>query len=306
MYARSFACFLAVLFSPVLMAAEAETDFRIEFALAAGGQTIDCQTPALSLGKTGVPSRLKDARFYLHDLRFLDARGQAVPARLEQNEWQYLDLALVDLENAQGQCAGNKSTHAVLTGKRQAGEVHGIQFTVGVPVSRLQAGTPVSLNHSNTEQIAAPLDIQAMAWNWQAGRKFMKIELAPEGGVQRANDNIKVWPVHLGSTGCVGNPASGEAVACSSPNRFAVRLVGFDPARDKVVLDLGELFAGSDPGRDEGGAAGCMSSPQDPECVAIFEHLGLRLLPSRPDAADAGQPMPGHVGSVFKSVPKQP
>lgn len=293
--------FSSLFLAAAAVAAAPQQDFEVRFALQAGEQAVDCQSPALPLGRTQVPSRLKDARFYVHDVRWIAADGKAFPAQLAQNEWQYLNLALLDLEDAQGLCAGNKGRHASITGKRPPGVYQALEFTVGVPVMAGEGARSVALNHSNTEQIAAPLDIQAMAWNWQAGRKFMKIEVAPEGGIQRANDTIKVWPVHLGSTGCVGNPANGESVECTSPNRFSVRLDGFDAGRDKVVLDIGALFAASDLGRDEGGAAGCMSSPQDPECAAIFEQLGLRLLPSGAGATDAGRALPGSGSRIFRA-----
>lgn len=271
-------------------AEESASKIGIDFALTAAGQPWTCSAPPVPLGRGQAPSRLRDARFYVHDIRLIRHDGASVALRLAQNEWQYLDVALIDLEDGQGGCVGNRGQHARVTGEVPAGDYRGLQFTVGVPVSSTTAdGRVVPLNHSNTEQIAAPLDIQAMAWNWQAGRKFMKVELLPEGGVARAEDTVKVWTVHLGSTGCVGNPANGEIVACSSPNRIVVRFDDFDPARQRVLFDLSALFEGSDVGRDQGGAAGCMSSPQDPECPAIFRQLGL---PLAVDGAPVAAPTP--------------
>jgi hypothetical protein len=42
-----------------------------------------------------------------------------------------------------------------------------------------------------------------------------------------------------------------------------------------VVLDLAVLFAATDLTRDQGGAVGCMSAPDDADCPALFERLGL-------------------------------
>lgn len=288
------------------MAGPVEQPIAIEFALVAGGLPLDCATPARPLGEAQTLVNLRDARFFIHDLTLITAAGSKVPVQLTQNEWQYLNLALVDLEDGSGHCGGNRASHAVVSGLAPAGDYQGVQFTVGVPVQGESEGRVLSLNHSSTEQVPPPLDIQAMAWNWQAGRKFMKIEVAPQGGVQRKNDVVKVWTVHLGSTGCVGNPATGEIVQCSSPNRFSVRLPNFDPRHQRVVLDLAELFAGSDLGRDEGGAAGCMSSPQDPECPAIFRQLGLQLQGTGPGPVAAGQPLPDFVPRVFRVEARQP
>ena len=278
-----FALWVSLVASSFAYASDTFKDFQLQFQLRNAGQVIDCQSSAFPLGKTGAMSRLKDARFYIHDIHFISPQGDRQKASLDQNEWQFLNLALVDLEDGQAECAGNKNMHPAITGKVAINQISAVEFTVGVPVFGFSNDKTVSMNHSSTEQTSAPLDIQAMAWNWQAGRKFMKIEVSPEGGVQRKNDTIKVWPVHLGSTGCTGNPANGEIVNCTSPNRFTVRLDHFDPVRDHVALDLAALFVDSDLRTDEGGAAGCMSSPQDPECPAIFKRLGLPLLKGETD-----------------------
>jgi hypothetical protein len=61
-----------------------------------------------------------------------------------------------------------------------------LSFVVGVPsLVRDKDGKDVVLNHSNFATAPAPLDLQSMSWNWQAGRKFIKIEVDPEGGVTR-------------------------------------------------------------------------------------------------------------------------
>ena len=47
------------------------------------------------------------------------------------------------------------------------------------------------------------------------------------------------------------------------------------PARQKVVLDVAQLWQGSDVSQDGGGAMGCMSGATDPECPAIFQALKI-------------------------------
>lgn len=279
---------------------------EVNFQLVAQDQPVTCNSGPFMLGSPPVPVRLRDARFYIHDLALIRDDGVPVPITLEQNEGQYLNLALVDLEDGKGSCTGgSRPIHASVSGQLPAGHYTGLSFTLGVPVSAMGPDwTPVALNHSNTEAMPPPLDSQAMGWNWQAGRKFMKIEVAPEGGVQRARDTARIWTLHLGSTGCSGNPAQGDGISCSAPNRVPVRLDRFDPARDIVALDLARLFGASDLAHDRGGAAGCMSSPQDPECANIFERLGLRLGPSRPGADDAGQPVaPTRIFRLLSDAP---
>ena len=68
------------------------------------------------------------------------------------------------------------------------------------------------------------------------------IEINPEGGVARPAPAAagKTFFVHIGSTGCTGNPVTGETVSCARPNRMDVEFATFDPARQKVVLDVAQ------------------------------------------------------------------
>ncbi|SFL89648.1 MbnP family copper-binding protein [Rugamonas rubra] len=255
-------------------------DVEIGFAMRAGESAVHCAGPAVRLGVAATPARLRDARLYVHNVRLLARDGAEAPLQLEQNEWQYLNVALLDFEDGAATCEGTAAVNTAVRGKVAAGDFVGLAFDLGVPVSAPgPAGAAVPLNHSNSETAPAPLDIAAMGWSWQAGRKFIKLELLPEGGVKRKNDTTKVWTIHLGSTACVGNPTDNDTVKCGNPNRRTVRFERFEQARDLVLLDLARLLEYSDIGRDEGGAAGCMSWPADPECGPVFRQLGLPLRP---------------------------
>lgn len=288
-----------ILLASALLAAistQAQADeVEIAFALQAGATPVSCSSPPTPLGKSATPARLRDARFYVQNPRLIRADGSESPLELVQNDWQSGAVALIDFEDASGGCDGNKDTNTHVIGKVAPGHYVGLAFEVGVPPE---------LNHSNPETAAAPLDVQSMAWNWQAGRKFMKVEVLPEGGIKRATDTTRIWTLHLGSTGCVGNPAKGDAVACSHPNRVPVRFKQFDPKRDTVVLDLQSLFANAELSKDRGGASGCMSALQDPECADLFPRLGLRLTDSAPGADNAGQPLGLDVPPMFRKAPR--
>lgn len=253
----------------------------IRFRLVAGAESVACRSAPQPLGRHQTPSRLRDARFYVQDVALVDEQGRPVPLVLDQNDWQVRNVALIDLEDGQGQCAGSAPVHSQVTGKVPPGRYQGLRLTVGVP-GPAPGETGPGLNHGSTETAPPPLDISAMAWNWQAGRKFMKVEISPEGGIKRHTDTVKVWTVHLGSTDCAGNPAAGDQVKCSRANRIPLAFAGFDPDKEAVALDLTALFAQVDVARDEGGAAGCMSAPQDPECPGIFRQLGLSLEDGEP------------------------
>lgn len=248
----------------------------IAFDLVANGHSARCGAPLGALGSDAKRATLRDARFYVQDVALVQADGRRIPIVLAPNDWQNDQVALLDFEDATGTCTGGTPpTNAVVTGKVPAGRYTGLTFTVGVPPS---------LNHTSTELEAAPLDIAAMGWSWQAGRKFAKIEIDPEDGVTKLDSSRSAsWYVHLGSTGCTGNPVTGQTVSCLRSNRLPVMLERFDPVSQQVVLDLTSLFQSSRISEDRGGAVGCMSGPTDPECGPIFERLGLSLANGKPD-----------------------
>lgn len=247
----------------------------VAFALTAHGKPARCGVPLGPLGAGGTPAVLHDARFYVQDVALIDMAGRAVPLALAQNEWQTASTALLDFEDGSGGCAGGtRGTNNTVTGSVPAGRYAGLSFTVGVPPA---------LNHGSTEKAPPPLDIAAMGWSWQAGRKFIKVEVDPDGGVAKPDGSkARTWYVHLGSTGCTGNPADGESVSCTRSNRLPVTVVAFDPATQAVALDLSSVFEGSALNRDRGGAVGCMSGPTDPDCGPVFRRLGLSLDDGRP------------------------
>lgn len=294
----------AVLAAPAVGRA-ADQPVSIAFGLSAGGKPAGCGAPLTDLGLTHANASLNDARVYIYDVKLIDSKGRRVPVRLNRNDWQYAGVALLDFKDARGgrlPCSpAQPAKNTTVTGTVPAGTYMGLEFTVGVPVEGEADGAKVSLNHSSVEAAPPPLDIAAMNWSWQAGRKFLVIEVSPAGGFKRPDGTQgRVWMVHLGSTGCKGNPATGEIVSCSKPNRFTVAFDRFDIEKNEVQLDLAELFKNSDLSVDKGEAVGCMSNPVDPECGAIFAALGLNLNEQSPGAGDGGRPV--HPGSspIFK------
>ncbi|WP_211233770.1 MbnP family copper-binding protein [Comamonas composti] len=252
----------------------------ITFEVVANGQAARCGTSLGALGSDAKRATLRDARFYVQDVALVGPDGKRTPIALTSNDWQNEQVALLDFEDATGTCVGGTSaTNAVVTGTVPAGRYTGLAFTVGVPRT---------LNHTSTELEGAPLDIAAMGWSWQAGRKFAKIEIDPEGGVTKPDGSRSAsWYVHLGSTGCTGNPVTGQTVSCLRSNRLPVVMERFDLNAQRVELDLTSLFQATRVSEDRGGAVGCMSGPTDPECGAIFQRLGLSLESGEPD-------VPGH------------
>jgi uncharacterized repeat protein (TIGR04052 family) len=277
----------------------------ISFAITADGKEVGCGAPLADLGSGRLAAKLHEARFYVYGFKLVDSKGGRTPVALTQSEWQYGDVALLDFKDARGGNApcteSNPAKNTTIVGAVPAGSYVGLEFSIGAPVETIVDGKPVPINHSNVETAPPPLDVVGMAWNWQAGRRFVTIEVDPLSPVVKADGSkTRSWMVHIGSTGCKGNPATGEIVACARENRFAVSFDRFDPKTQRVELDFTRLFEKSDLLADKGGAVGCMSGPDDPECPAIFEALGLNLVESAPGAGDAGKQTKPGASSVFK------
>jgi uncharacterized repeat protein (TIGR04052 family) len=260
----------------------------IQFAAQANGKDAECGAvnEITNLGTSLKTAELQDLRFYVSSLELINDKGQAVAVTLDKNTNQDFGVALLDFENATGACVGGDAkTNTVITGKIPTGTYTGIKFTLGVPDTVVDAsGNTIALNHSNTTAMTAPLDVAAMAWSWQGGRKFAKIELKPTGGVtnqkgtpETADDaTVTSWVVHMGATGCAGSDATGYS--CTNANLANIALNSFDASKQKVVLDVPALVAQSDISVNQNSAIGCMSGTTDKECPAVFDALGLDLL----------------------------
>jgi uncharacterized repeat protein (TIGR04052 family) len=268
----------------------------VEFAGVAGDTPVRCGgAPITGLGSLGSTARLMDFRFYLSEVELLRADGSAVRLRLPANgDWQHTAangdaVTLIDLEDGSADCAieGTAGTNAWLRGSVPAGRYVGLRMTMGVPHS---------LNHSDTASAPAPLDLVAMGWSWQAGRKFAKIEFTePSAGL---------WPsdsfyIHLGSTGCSGNAGLGT-VTCSRPNRVTVQLDTFDVDTQKILVDVRAMMDGTNATINQGGAQGCMSAATDRDCLSLFALLGIEW---KADGSGSGLPLPGGAApALFRGV----
>ncbi|MGD9573078.1 MAG: MbnP family copper-binding protein [Thermoleophilia bacterium] len=274
---------------------EAHGDQRvtIRFAAVNGDAPVSCATPLTGLGTGGTTAVLTDLRFFVSNVRLTRANGTSVPLKLTSRpRWAATDggqrTTLIDLENGKGGCTeGDGAVNAVVTGTVPKGRYTGVRYFIGVPFT---------MNHTDTVGAPAPLASAAMAWSWQAGRKFAKVEVSDPGGATGAW-SAKTFFVHLGSSGCVGNPATGATTNCRASNRGAVRLPRFDPARQRIAFDVGALLAGNDITANRAGAPGCMSGGTDPECAAVFGALGIGW---SPDGAGSGLPVAGQ--TTFRAI----
>ncbi len=247
--------------------------------------TVTAVNPEVGQATSG---KLTDTRFYVSNVLLVSAQGEKTPLVLTSNNYQDKGVALLnfgyDLTGHGTACNANLN-NTKLVGKVAPGTYTGIEFSVGVPV--YAADTNMSpLNHTNasdTQVTPTPLQnsqaSQSMTWNWAGGRKFMKVEFVPDSGVTKGTGQSPVanthWNVHLGSTGCTNNPATGAEPNCSNPNRMALKFSSFDASTKKIALDVAALYAKSDLTYMDAVSVGCMSGTTDKDCPAIFEQLGL-------------------------------
>ncbi|MBK8936188.1 MAG: metallo-mystery pair system four-Cys motif protein [Polyangiaceae bacterium] len=236
---------------------------ELSFRAQVGDAAFDCASSYDGLGTTNATASITDFRLYVHDVRLVDDQDNEVPVALEQDGlWQYEGLALLDFEDDTGSCAnGTSETNTVVVGTVPAGAYSGVRFKLGVPAE---------LNHLDpaAETTPSPLNLTALFWAWTSGYKFLRIDSMPQGGAGPFN-------LHLGSTGCTGDPALGQDVTCTNANVAEVSFEAFDPSLDTLVVDYAAIVADSDLMVDGGGAPGCMSGATDPECAPIFPLLGV-------------------------------
>ncbi|MGE0027289.1 MAG: MbnP family copper-binding protein [Thermoleophilia bacterium] len=272
----------------------------IRFAAVAGQTPVSCAAPITGLGTTNATANLQDLRFYISNVRLVTKAGKAVPVALAKNPFNVTKggnrTTLIDLENGTGSCAaeGDKRTNPVIKGTVPEGDYVG---------ARMYMGVPFPLNHTDIVGAPAPLNLAGLSWAWQLGRKFAKIELAdpagPGGGMMMSAGasqsqmagawSSPVFFVHIGSVGCIGNPAAGTRPDCTVSNRMAIRFNRFDPATQKIAIDLKALTAGNDITVNRSGAPGCMSEGTDPECDGVMRvAMGLNW---RADGTGTGQPV---------------
>ena len=258
--------------------AEAAQPVELRFAARVGAEPVRCGTTYSGIGKTQASLFLQDFRVYVSGFRLLAADGREVPVALTPDGvWQNEKVALLDFEDASGNCNGNAPTNARVRGTVPRGKYRGVAFEIGVPFE---------INHQDPTLAAAPLNFSALTWPWAIGYKFTTIDFDTKPPAERtlvpiesSKERVSAsgFSVHLGSTGCASSgPRVPPQAPCANPNRPSYRFDAFDPARDVLVLDLAALLAGTDVTVNmPGSASGCMSFPNDDDCVDIMDRFGL-------------------------------
>jgi len=238
-------------------APQEQQDVALSFAAVVGEEPFVCGDTYENLGANGTSLVLSDFRFYVQDVALKNAAGAWVPVQLEDNSFQSSGVALLDFEDGCGEL-GTPELNELVRGTVPPGDYDGLQFKMGVPFE---------INHVNSATAPSPLNLTSLFWNWQGGYKFLRID----SGQFSQTD----WRMHLGSTGCEGDPMAGGVTSCANGNRVEVEFAAFNASTSTVVADYAALVDGSALDEDAAADAGCMSKPADTDCEPLFANLGL-------------------------------
>ncbi|HEY3496471.1 MAG TPA: MbnH family di-heme enzyme, partial [Polyangiaceae bacterium] len=120
-----------------------------------------------------------------------------------------------------------------------------------------------------------PLNLSSLYWSWTLGRLFLSIMTSAETGATTRFESA----LHVGSTGCTGDPELGGVTACDRPNRAEFEFPEFRPGKDVAVADLEGALRQARLAGDL-----CHSFTED-SCRGPFEDLGIDW--------STGLPLPG-------------
>ena len=201
---------------------------------------------SLAAGCHGIPEP-GQLRFYLSNIRMIDAQGAAAPVLLDAtaNQSASEGIAFVSWD---GSCVQDDP---LVSGTVAGGQYEVIEFELGVPFDR---------NHANPLAAPRPLNVASMFWTWQTGYKFLRLDVGTD------------WSFHLGSTGCVSASAVRPPEVCRQPNRATIHLPAAAAFDGVVVVNLDGLLAGL----DIAVAENCVEAYGEREdCRQLLTRLGL-------------------------------
>ncbi len=253
----------------------------IPFDAFSGTTEIKCGVPLEGLGTVSTRATIADFRFYVHSLRLVTSTGVELPITLDENGLQADNIALLDFRDKLGTgataCQGdvNPALNKKVVGKVLIGNntIASLRFVLGVPATHNNADQTLA-----KEPLKTPGLSSGMHWGWNIGYKFTGLDVVTDVAITRPGSpewTNSRWNIHLGSTGCTGAAALGEAVTCTAGNRAEITLDNFVVGKSAVKLDYAKIIANSNMGQDVSGPAGCHSAATDLECANIFASFGL-------------------------------
>ena len=232
----------------------------LRFTPKVGAAAFACGQTYANQGADATTITPRDFRFYVHDVQLISESGDRVPVTLDQNDWQYQNVALLDFEDFTGGCQdGTPETNAVITGMAPKGTYTGVSYTIGIPDA---------LNHQDLTTLPAPLNLTGLWWGWAFGHIFLAVVTHAEVTTPTPGTNDHYF--HLGSIACTGDPSVGEPVTCAKPNKPLIEILGFDPLTTPIIADFGAMLPKSHLATE----VGCHSFTEEP-CAWPFDFVGV-------------------------------
>lgn len=173
---------LALLFTATALAQQSVT---LEFHAQVGDQAAACGVIYEGVGAENSQIEFQDLRFYVSNLRLINATGEEVPLELAQDsQWQHENVALLDFEDGSALCAqsGNEAMNTQVTGTVPDDDYTGLVYNVGVPFD---------LNHADVATAPSPLNVSSMWWNWQGGYKHVRIDMMSHSAAMNMGEMMK-------------------------------------------------------------------------------------------------------------------
>jgi uncharacterized repeat protein (TIGR04052 family) len=289
-------------------------EIAVNFAAYVGEAEFACGESYEEVGTAKSTITPKDFRFYVSSLALIDEAGNAIPLKLAQDgKWQYQNTALLDFEDGTKSCDnGTAEINTVVVGTIPAGDYQSLQFTLGVPqklnhsdaaiapsplnltsmwwnwqggykflrvdLETAEAIANVGNSHTSSNsgqgQVTHGQSSSTQPNNSQIPHQDPNNEGTTSGHTEEAISS-NAYLIHLGSTGCSAS-AQSNLFGCANPNRVQVILEDFNPKDDVIIADLGELLAQSNLSTNQANTPnGCMSSPEDKDCMPIMQNLNL-------------------------------
>ena len=102
---------LTAVLAPLVSLGFAQRSVTLNFAAMVNDQEVQCGVMYEGVGMMDSTIEFQDMRFYVSDVRLINADGEEVGLELASNQWQHQDVALLDFEDGTARCAesGNEA-----------------------------------------------------------------------------------------------------------------------------------------------------------------------------------------------------
>lgn len=185
----------------------------------------------------------------------IDGKWQSVS--FTENEWQTGKVALLKYHPSCGKKKAGNTQLQIDVSEKLMQLATNLRFTIGLPFEE---------NHANPLTQPSPLNDSSMFWSWQAGHKFMRLD------IHNAEQPSQTWSYHLGSVGCESESAMRPPEkACKFTNRVEMILpmTQLDWELD-LALSVPVMLSQVNLPETEG----CMfESPENPVCGRLLKNL---------------------------------